>query len=76
MAANLDIARGVRLAAIGHRYDRFRITNTGTATYRPHVDNVPIRMRICTTEQDRPIAYPRRVPTRAPGATRARGSLT
>ncbi|MGN6132465.1 MAG: DUF4232 domain-containing protein [Nocardioidaceae bacterium] len=130
VAADLGIARGVRLAATGHRYDRFRITNTGTRTcrlygvptfrfrgkaghligwasaragvhakvvvlkpgtstrvtvgtvepanitvpgacnprnarsvdlelaYRPHVYNVPIAVRVCTTEQYRPTAYP------------------
>lgn len=130
VASDLSVARGARLAATGHRYDRFRITNTGTRTcrlygfptfhfrnaagnligyssvpagvgakvvvlkpgavtrvtvgtvvpanitvpgacnprnaksvdiklaYRPHVYNVPITIRVCTTKQYRPTAYP------------------
>lgn len=130
VAAGLSVVRGARLAATGHRYDRFRITNTGSTTcrlygfptfqfrnaagsllgwtsvpggvaakvvvlkpgattrvtvgtvvpanitvpgacnartaqsvdiklaYRPHVYNVPITMRVCTTKQYRPTSYP------------------
>jgi len=34
VAAHLAITRGPRLAATGHRYDQFRITNTGRTTCR------------------------------------------
>ena len=130
VAAHLKVVRGIRLGALGHRFDRIRITNTGTRPcrlegyptfrfrnkagnpigfrsapaglpvkvvvikpgqhtrtqvgtvdpavvtapgacrprrarsvdvtlpHRPHVYNLPIRLRICTTRQERPTSYP------------------